>query len=245
MKTIIKIFLSLLAVINVCSGCGDKSRNNNAVADEASLKADSASVNPLENVSVVEIDTCLVLLTVHRSDCSACGLLFEDSVYINYKLRKINVDMVENNDSKLLAQVLWNSAFPSAYFINSDYEIIGITQGPIEFEEHADSICKFKTRFHDLHMIRAEKDSVLSMLSYSLKALREYSKQNIAQAKKDARLSLRKGSYFFNNYLLYKIYEGENKTDSMNYYRRGALEHNRHINIHLYDNLIEELNAKK
>jgi len=228
MKIIIRIIL-YSSILSVLFGCGQKSDNKNLQND----------------ISVVEIDTSLVLLTIKMQDCDACNLFFDLPYFKNYNLKKINIDIMENYNNRILSQALWTKAFPTTYFINSEYEILGITEGPIEFESHADSICNFNTGFENIEMDNIKKDSVLFVLSHSLKALRNYSDNNMLDAKKNVLLSISKGSYFFNNYLLYRIYEIENQKDSMAYYKRNALKHSHHVNHYIYDTLIEELNDQE
>lgn len=226
-----KIFLvmSLLLTLGFCS-CFTNTGMEYKAKD---LKGDPLIIDAADE---------LILLTIYRSDCSACDLLLEHPAFENFDAKKVNIDLLENDNNKLLSQVFWIQAFPSTYFITKDYDIIGITEGPTEFVKYADSICNSKIKFENIGMREIEKDSVLPLLSYSLKALRYCQEENIAAAKNNALLSLRRGSYFFNNYLLYKIYQAENKTDSVNFYKRRALRHSHHVNDYIYDDLIIELN---
>lgn len=84
-----------------------------------------------------------------------------------------------------------------------------------------------------------EKDSILEMLSYSLKAFQAIKTRDVPQAKVNAFHSLQKGPYFFNNYLLYLAYTIEDKPDSAHIYKTKALRIGSHgNNPYIYDNLI-------
>ena len=194
--------------------------------------------------SFPKIDSGVIVLSLHQQNCDACDYTLQDSNFLKNNLPKINLDIMENRDNKLISQALWNYALPTNYFINANYEIIGITLGIKEFVKYADSICKFNIRYHNNEMVRykVEKDSILPLLSYSLKALHSYSCGKMTEAKTQALASLQRGSYFFSNYLLYKIYKGENQKDSIEFYKKAALRHNEPVDNYIYNDLIDELN---
>lgn len=227
MKTLIQIII-LLSIANILinSSCTDK--HHKAICD----------------APISLIDSGIIVLTIYQSDCDICYTLLEDSIYTTNRIPKINLDVTENGtNNKRIAQALWNYGFPTSYFIDSNYNIIGITQGIDEFAKYTDSICNFNVRYHDNEIVHfgIQHDSVLSLLSNSLKSLYAYSHGQMQKAKEYALLSLRSGTYFFNNYILYNIYESESQKDSAQYYKRAALKHNSSVDQYMYHDLIDDL----
>lgn len=153
------------------------------------------------------------------------------------------MDIQNDSIGKLFGQALWNTNFPTVYAITRNYDILGIMQGN-QFYEQADSILHFNKKFENIHMeeyYNIEKDSILPLLSFSLKATRCYVLKDFQRAKVFARQSIEKGSFFFNNYLLYKIYLQENNLDSARHYKEILLNQNCDVNHYVYPDLIEEL----
>ena len=198
------------------------------------------------NKNIIPIDSGLVLLTIIQKDCIPCNILLMHPYYKKYPQHKIIIDIEEKHENKLLAQSLWNVSFPIVYFITSDYNIIGITQGYKEFVQYADSIALYNKRFSrvPIELRGIKKEKTLSTLSYSLKALNSYQSKDWKMAKLYAQQSLAQGSFIFNNYLLYKIYEHENQSDSMRFYKEKAYQLSLHESIYLYYEIIEQLCAE-
>lgn len=196
-----------------------------------------------EKLSITNIDTNVVLVTFLYPECNPCQQLLKNPAYQKCKLKKIELDIQHDSISKLFGQALWNTNFPTVYVITKNYDILGIMQGN-QFYEQADSILSFNKQFEDIHMeefYNIHKDSILSLLSLSLKATRHYVLKDYQRAKELARQSLNKGSFFFNNYLLYKIYQQENNHDSTQHYKTILLNNNNEINHYIYPDLIQEL----
>lgn len=188
-------------------------------------------------------DSSLVLLTLVYEGCNPCEQLLSSSVYQNCKLEKKIMNIQQDFKSRFIGQALWNTNFPTVYFITRNYDIKAITLGN-QFYAQVDSILHFNKQFEATYMERhhkIDKDSILPLLSCSLKAVHFYMKQDYKQAKQSILQSLTKGSYFFNNYLLYKIYNIEQQTDSANLYKIEALKHTHEMNQFIYANLIQEL----
>lgn len=83
------------------------------------------------------------------------------------------------------------------------------------------------------------------MLTYSFQALLNYWKEDYVGMKTKARTSLDKGSYFFNNYLMYLYYKNENKRDSVLWYKKRALRQSGQVNSFIYCDLIEKLKQER
>lgn len=196
-----------------------------------------------QKLSITNIDTNVVLVTFLYQGCSPCQQLLRSQAYQDCKLQKIELDIQHDSIGKLFGQALWNTNFPTVYVITKDYDILGIMQGD-QFYEQADSILYFNKQFENIHMeeyYNIQKDSILPLLSLSLKATRYYMLKDYQHAKEFARQSLEKGSFFFNNYLLYKIYQQENHHDSTQYYKTVLLCQDSDVNHYVYPNLIQEL----
>lgn len=86
-----------------------------------------------------------------------------------------------------------------------------------------------------------KKEAILPLLTHSYKALLAYLKKDYEQTTIEAKLSLEQGSSFFCNYLLYKVYDTKQLSDSAFYYKKKALTHQSDADLFLYSDLIEEL----
>ena len=169
--------------------------------------------------------------------------MLESNLYQNCKLEKKIINVQEDSISHFIGQALWNTNFPTVYFLTRDYNIQAITIGN-QFYEQVDSILCFNKQFEKTNMEHyhsINKDSILPLLSHSLKAARYYIEKDYIRAKEYILQSRAKGSYFFNNYLLYKIYQLEQKNDSAQLYKTEALTHTHKMNQFMYANLIQEL----
>lgn len=101
--------------------------------------------------------------------------------------------------------------------------------------------------WHDIPNIdrNTKKENELPAISNAFKALMAKLDGNPNKMRYYARLSLSKVSYFFNNYLLYDYYQGQNMADSASYYKVEALKHSERVDQHIYASLIEELSGQK
>jgi hypothetical protein len=183
------------------------------------------------------------LLTIGRSDCDVCDYLIGSDYYKALMFGKKYFDILASDENKLLSQALYTYSFPSVYVINSEYEILGVVCGAKNFGKVVDAVCQNNEKIYDeyFNIKNIDKNLLPKMIAYSLRSLRNYVDGDIEQMKKNAEASLSKGSYFFNNYLLYLAYKKEKNTDSMRKYKKNALKHADGINAYIYDNLIEEL----
>lgn len=195
--------------------------------------------------SLAEIDNDNILLIITAKGCDICDIIFDTEYYKNLPFGKTSIDIMTESNHRLLAQALYTKGFPTGYLINSKFEIIGITEGTVFFEKQLDSILLDRKNIFDFSIKGVDSDSIPSMLSYSLKSLKNYWEGDIASMKNYAIESREKGSYFFNNYLLYLAYKDENKRDSMSYYKHEALKHSHNINAYMYDDLIVELTENR
>lgn len=190
-----------------------------------------------------DTDKRIKLVTIINEGCSPCELLLYDSTYVHCSSPKTVYDMEKTSTNRLLGQALWNVGFPTTYFITPNNEIVGITQGFQEFRREADSIIYHQKHFEDIGMERfnINKNAILPLLTHSYKAFLAYIEKDYVQTKIEAKNSLEKGSSFFCNYLLYKVYNIMQQPDSASYYKKNALNHQSDADLFLYSDLIEEL----
>ena len=184
-------------------------------------------------------DTCL--LTIGYGDCDLCKTLIESDYYKGLPYSKSYIDMTLSDTNRLLSQALYTKSFPTTYIIGPNFEILGNVEGTYSFKYKSEDILFKHQPYSDIEIHGVKQDSVLPMMSFSLRALASLWNNQMEEMKTYAELSLKKGSYFFNNYLLYSFYRDKNRQDSASIYRRTALRYNQHVNVYIYENLIDSL----
>ncbi len=207
---------------------------NSGTSSECTLKA-------LDSLFTV---SNLVIITISSEDCHLCNTLQNDTCYQQLKEGKLYFNIKEYPNNNLLAQALHTEGFPTSYIINSNYNVVGVVEGIKDFSARMDSALNQKWDINGVSLRGVSKEALPAMLSYSLKSLVSYWKSDMQKTKEYAKLSLNKGSYFFNNYILYLVYKEDRRKDSTRYYRNRALEHSDHVNAYIYEDLITELKAK-
>lgn len=183
-----------------------------------------------------------VMLIMGADSCNMCDFVYIMPVINNYPVSKYFLKKDYHDNNLLLSQALHTTGFPTSYFLNQDYEIEGMIMN------HIDNLDG------DLHKILIEKqaicpvsihgikdNNVLPMLSFSLKSAICYLQSDFDGVKRNARMSLDYGEYFFNNYMLYSYYKNHVNTDSVDYYKEKALNCLHGGDFIIYKNLIEEL----
>ena len=184
-------------------------------------------------------DTCL--LTIGYGDCDLCKALIEGDYYKGLPYSKSYIDMTLSDTNRFLSQALYTKSFPTTYIIGPNLEILGNVEGTYSFNYKSEDILFKHKPYSDIEIHGVEQDSVLPMMGLSLRALASLWNNQAEEMKTYAELSLKKGSYFFNNYLLYSFYRDKNRQDSASIYRRTALRYNQHVNVYIYENLIDSL----
>lgn len=204
-------------------------------------------LNEYVNITVQAIDSLFVnqngigLVTLGYGDCQICDELLDRDFYKDLNEPKCYLDITRSLNNRFLSQALYAKGFPTTYVINDQYEILGAIRGVNDFQNQLDSILCFQQPVCDIVIHNIVKDSTLIMLTDSFQALLCYWKRDFTGMKVKTIESLEKGSYFFNNYLMYLVYKEENKTDSVALYRAKALRHGAHVNSFIYSDLIDEL----
>ena len=205
-------------------------------------------VNKCENFGLHTIDSLFTahnsvcILTLGYDDCQICNELLNRDFYKDLNEPKCYLDVTRSSTNNLLSQALYAKGFPTTYVINDQYEILGAIRGIRDFQMLLDSILYFQQPVCDVSIHGIDKEQTLALLTDSFQALLNYWRGNSAEMKSITLKSFEKGSYFFNNYLMYLVYKNENKTDSVLLYKNRALRESTHVNSFIYNDLIEELN---
>lgn len=185
--------------------------------------------------------TDITLLTIVHEGCSTCESLLNRKDYKQLYFRKFYIDKFADKDSKLITQVLFTKGFPTTYILGPDLEILGNIEGLRYFNHKMEDCLRNKKRISDIKIPHIKEDSVLQLMTLSFKALNHFLVNDVEQAKKYALQSLDKGSYFFNNYLMFQCYKNEHNIDSALLYRTKALNHIHKVDEYIYDDLIDTL----
>lgn len=204
-------------------------------------------INKCENFTLQLIDSLLMnqnnisIITLGYGDCEICDELLNKDFYKDLNEPKCYLDITKSSNNRLLSQALYAKGFPTTYVINNQYEILGAIRGVYAFRTLLDSVLYLQQSICDVSIHNIDKDMTLAMLSDSFQALLNYWKGDFAGMKTKTLRSFEKGSYFFNNYLMYLVYKEENKTDSVVLYKERAFREGKHVNSFIYSDLIEEL----
>jgi len=182
-----------------------------------------------------------IFLSIGRKDCDICQKIITSDYYQKLPLGKVYIDILENNFNRLLSQAMYTYGFPTNYIINSELELLGFNIGAKDINSNIDSIYMFGIRKFNDSILDIDNTHLLDMLTFSLKSLMCYWEKDIIMAEKYALESLSKGSYFFNNYMLYLISKKNNDKLSMIVYKKNALFHTNGVNKYIYEDLINEL----
>lgn len=183
----------------------------------------------------------LLMLTIGYGECGMCDILLGSDMYLNTPFVKYHIDVTKNDNNKLLSQALYITGFPTTVVMDRELDLRGIISGMAKWREQMDSICHLNHPMYGISVENIPQDSLPEMLSFSLKALFSYWKHDMDKTEYYAQSSLAKGSYFFNNYLLYRVAIEKENFRKANEYRQSALRHSKHVNAVLYENLIQEL----
>ena len=201
------------------------------------------AVDLLSDLQQISEDT--VLLTIGYGDCHLCQELVESEYYGGLDYPKKYMDITLNDTNRIVGQALYAKSFPTTYIIAPNLEVLGNIEGTYSFPYKSEGILSYHHPCSDIEIHGVGQDSVLSLMSCSLRALASLWDNRLEDMRTYALHSLEKGSYFFNNYLLYHYYRIHFQRDSAFFYRRKALRHNHHVNTYIYENLIDSLQTIK
>lgn len=213
------------------------------LSDQGQNKDENLTTNTIDSLFTNQSYTGLI--TIGYGECQICDELLNREFYKDLDVPKCYLDIIKSLNNRLLGQALHAKGFPTTYVVNNDCEIMGVIEGMYNFQPFMDSILYFQRPICDVSIRHVEKDSTLAMLSYSFQALLNYWKEDYAGMKTKAQTSLEKGSYFFNNYLMYLYYKNENKRDSVLWYKKRALKQSGQVNSFIYSDLIEKLKQER
>ena len=174
-----------------------------------------------------------ILLIIGAKDCILCNMLI-DSLY-NCSIIQYYIDMDYCDINFLVHQTLRTSGFPTTYVLNNEYRIVGEVKGLRDFGKRFSEVM-ISTNNH--------QENANEMLNWSFKALLAYLEDDFENMRGNAVNSLKYGSYFFNNYLLY-LYEIRNGVEaSGDYYKTAALNSLEGADFYIYENLIREIDPE-
>jgi hypothetical protein len=188
-----------------------------------------------------------VMITIGTAGCDLCSDINKIVIHDSSKVTKVFLNIEHHKNNLLLAQSLFNKGYPTSYIIDKNYNLIGIIDGLERFNEQLDSIIRYKQNPINFHSIDGdvEDKNIIPTLNFTFKASINYFENDFENLNKNVRISFKYGSFFFNNYLLYEYFTHKNNADSAKYYKYKALKYNRHINTHIYKDLIDKLKANK
>lgn len=182
-----------------------------------------------------------VLLTIAFGDCNVCELFRSSTIPDNYPLSRYYIDATHHKNNRLIFQSLYFTGFPLSYIIDQNYNIMGCIRGLAHLNERLDSIVYGQYPLQPQIITGVPKNRTYFVLSNSFKSLLSYFRKNDEDMKKYAEASLSEGSFFFNNYLMYKYYEKTNLTDSLNYYKSRILNNITDRDAIIYEDLLTEI----
>ena len=191
--------------------------------------------------SLVKTDADFIMLTIGHRDCKVCQKLKFSKKMAKIRLVQEYFDITLHANNKLLGQALSVKGFPSTYVFDKNLQIRGGVSGMINRETRLRSACESSNVVFDLSVEEVDKSKLSGMLSNTFRSLLNYWEGDIEEAKTYALNSLSYGSYFFNNYLLFLIYEMENDNEKMLFYREQALQYTSSTNKIIYEDLIRQL----
>lgn len=182
-----------------------------------------------------------VLLTLAFGDCSVCDTFLSTKIPEQFPVARYYIDATHDNNNMLVLQSLYFTGFPLSYVIDQNRNIIGSIKGLVCLRERLDSIVYGQHQIQPETIPGVPKEKTFTMLSNSFKGLLSYMGNNHEEMKKQAKASLSEGSFFFNNYLMYKYYDNVNCVDSVNHYKKKILKNITTLEAFVYENLLTEL----
>ena len=81
----------------------------------------------MQKNSINNEDTSLTLLTLVYEGCSPCQQMLGSNLYQNCKSEKKIINVQQDSMNRFIGQALWNTSFPTVYFLTRDYNIQAIT----------------------------------------------------------------------------------------------------------------------
>jgi hypothetical protein len=121
--------------------------------------------------------------------------------------------------NQLLSQALCTKYFPTTYILDNRMNLMGIVLGNRDREKKILKTCFTRTNHARIKIEDVGEEHVMQLLSYSLHALFCGIKKEVDSLEKYARKSLEKGDYFFNNYLMFRVFTKKQDQDSIRKYR--------------------------
>lgn len=196
----------------------------------------------LENLSFNEEYSILI---VGYDGCAPCDSIKKEfQLPINVSASAFYLDIVHSGKHLLIAQALRTMGFPTIYIINQNYVIIGIIPGLKDWDAKLNSVVNGGTKIIEYDMEGNNTDQLSLMLGFSLRSLLASFDNNEVSRRQYVRLSLEHGSYFFNNWLLYRFYLDENNVDSAQYYKNLTLNFASGVDLFVYEDIIEDMNER-
>jgi hypothetical protein len=194
--------------------------------------------------SLKQSSTDYIIFTIGHCDCSICKDISNDLV--NRKLNALcyYFDVTKHAHNQLLSQALCTKYFPTTYILDNRMNLMGIVLGNRDREKKILKTCFTRTNHARIKIEDVGEEQVMQLLSYSLHALFCGIKKEVDSLEKYARKSLEKGDYFFNNYLMFRVFTKKQDQDSIRKYREKTLQYAKYGNRILYKDLIDSLNMR-
>lgn len=185
-----------------------------------------------------------VILTIGSTECDMCKILKPRLIADSLHTSHYSIEVEKHKDNQLIAQALRVRGFPTSYVIDQNYNVLGVIRGLAHFEERLSDIINQHDAVYVDTIPNVDVQNTLPMLSHAFKSLLAYHNSDKQEMYAQAHSSLSRGSYFFNNYLLYSYHSNLNNQDSAGYYRNKALTYAQDVDVKIYESLIEEFDPR-
>ena len=200
------------------------SRNNHSHSDSTShLHSKYFGVISHAVIDSLSKEREYYALVITKAGCSSCDILYNNINWEQYDLSYyfINIDYHLNN--RLIAQSLRNISFPTTYIINKNHDILGIISAIPDFEQRLNDILSNKIVPRVSALEEHGVKNAFDMIQLSYKGVWALLDNNMSAVYDNSHFSLKRGSYFFNNYLLYEYHTAKHSLDSAQFYKKTAL----------------------
>lgn len=186
-----------------------------------------------------------VLLTIGFGECQMCDVFRKMKTPKRFPLGRYYIDALDDEKNMLVFQSLYFSGFPLSYVMGRDYQIIGFVKGCVDFWKRLDALLANGSDVLCDSLPGVDKGRTLEVLSDSFRGMLHFWGNDYDKMQMFAVRSLKKGSYLFNNYLMYKYHEQTRQADSLAYYREKVLACVDSRAEFFYESLIQELGLQE
>ena len=186
------------------------------------------------------------LLIIGINDCDLCQTPKMIQIPDSFHVTKYYFDIKFHKNNLIFSQALYTKGFPTSYIIDKNYNVLGIINGSTNYLNKIDSIIIHNHKLCPLQIDgNVKSTNVITVLSYSVKTIMAYFKNDYDKVYALSLRSKTYGSYFFNNYMLYSYFKNKGNSDSILFYRKQTLKYNNHVNKYIFKSLIDSMASIK